>query len=312
MVKSAEVWDLVIIGAGVTGLAAGMYAGRLGLKTVIIGELLGGTITLTDVVENYPGFKKLTGMELAEKIKEHAEEYDIHIKSQKVEFIEKNGNEWTIMTKKEKYFSKTILFATGSKWKELGVPGEQKFKNNGVHTCALCDGPFYRGKKVAVIGGSDSAAKEALVLSDFAEKVYIVYRGNEIHPEPVNKKRVENKINNGKIEMITRSNVLKINGDSTVRSVSLDKDYQGKRELMVDGVFVEIGHIPLSEMAKSIEVKINPAGEIIIDRDAKTNIPGIFAAGDVVDTRFKQAIVGVAEGVLAVYSAYTYINERDL
>ncbi len=309
-----EQYDLIIIGAGVSGLAGAMYAGRMNMKTMIIGDVpVGGVITLTDTVENYPGFKKLTGYELAEKIKEHALEYQITLEEDKVVKVEKLSNGFTVSTDAKKIFhAKTIIFATGTKHRELGVTGEKEFANRGVHTCALCDGAMYKGKVVAVIGGSDSAAKEALLLTQWAKKVFIIYRGEKIRAEPINGKRIEQKIKEGKIEIITATNLKEIKGEKTVKSVVFDKPYKGKNEFLLDGVFVEIGAIPLSDLAKSLGVQTNEKGEIIIDKNAKTNTPGVFAAGDVCDTRFKQAIIGVAEAVLAVYSAYTYVNENEV
>lgn len=308
--KKEELLDLVIIGAGVSGLSAAMYAGRMNMKTVVIGDVpVGGVITTTDVVENYPGFKRLTGLELAEKIKEHALEYDIKLEEEKATDIKKSGKEFVVSTQDKSFRAKAVIIATGTKHRKLGIPGEKQFENRGVHSCALCDGAFYKEKNVAVIGGSDSAAKEALVLTQWAKKVFIIYRKEKIRAEPVNQKRIEEKIRQGKIEIITNTNLLEIKGDKKVSSVVLDKPYKNKTDFAIDGVFVEIGAVPLSDLARPLGVQLNEKGEIIIDKDARTNVPGIFAAGDVCDTRFKQAIVGAAEAVLAVYSAYTYIND---
>lgn len=305
-----EIYDIAIIGGGCTGLAAAMYAGRFNMKTLILtGNLVGGTITLTDVVENYPGFKRVTGLELANALKEHALDYKIALKQELLVNIENKKDLFHIKTDEDnEYYSKTVLFATGTQFKKLGIKGEEEFANKGVHYCALCDGFIYTGKTVCVVGGSDSAAKEALLLTQYAKKVYIIYRGEKIRPEPINMQRVQN---NKKIEIITKTNIIEIIGDKTVNKVIFDKPYKGKKEFPVDGVFVAIGHIPLSEHAKHLGVKTNDHDEIIIDRESKTNIAGVFAAGDVVNTKFKQAIVGVGEGVVAVYSAYTYINTKD-
>lgn len=301
-------YDVVIIGAGVSGFAAAMYAGRFQMKTLVIGDTPGGTIILTDTVENYPGFKKLTGMELAEKIKEHALEYEVELVEGKATKVERCKEKcFTVSTAEKSYHTKTILFATGTEWKKLNVPGEKEFANKGVHYCALCDGFFYKDKVIGVVGGSDSAAKEALLLAQYGKKVYIIYRGEKIRPEPINKKRVEE---NPRIEVIKNTNIVEIRGNDRVEKVVFDKPYRGKKEFPLDAVFIEIGHIPLSKLALGIGVKTNKKGEIIIDREAKTNVPGVFAAGDVVDTRFKQAITGVAEGVTAVYSAYQYIGKE--
>ena len=300
-------YDVVIIGSGVTGYGAGMYAGRLGLKTLIIGDTPGGTITLTDTVENYPGFKKLTGQELADNLKEHALDYKefVEIKDARVSKIKKNKECFSVFVKDEEIKSKTVIFATGTKHRELKVPGHDEFKNKGVHYCALCDGFFYRGKTVAIVGGGDSAVKEALVLAEHAKKVFIIYRKGEVRAEPINLARMKKQ---PKIEIIHNTNISEIKGDETgVTSVVLDKEYKKSTELKLEGVFIAIGHIPLSDVAKDAGVKLNKKSEVIINKKSETNIPG-----DVVDTHFKQAITGVAEGVFAAYAAYEYINSKDI
>jgi thioredoxin reductase (NADPH) len=314
----AEEYDFIVIGAGVAGLAAGMYGARLGLKTLVLGSShgtempVGGVITTTNVVENYPGFIKLSGNELAENLRKHAEEYNlVNIKEEKVEEIKKKKG-FEIKTNKSNYHGKTVLFATGTKWKKLPeeVKGSREFENKGVGYCALCDGPLFKNKIVAVVGGSDSAAKDALLLSEHAEKVYMIYRGEEIRPEPINKTRVEN---NKKIEVINNANVKEIKGNDFVESVVLDRDYNGSKELKLNGVFVAIGHIVLSDLAKELGVKLNKKNEIIIDhKTSETNVPGVFAAGDVADKPFKQAITGVAEGCTAAHSAYEFIQGESV
>ncbi len=317
--KENNQYDFIIIGAGVAGLAAGMYGGRLGLKSLVLGtssssELpIGGVITTTNVVENYPGFIRLTGTELADKIRDHALDYKelVSIKEEKVQNVEKSKSGFSAKTDKAVYLGKTILFATGTKWKKLPdtVKGSREFENRGVCYCAICDGPLYRNRTLAVVGGSDSAAKDALLLSEHAKKVYIIYRGEKIRPEPINLQRIEQ---NKKIEVINNTNVLEIKGKQCVESVVLDKAYLGKKELLLDGVFVAIGHIVLSELAKPLGVNLNEKSEIIINhKTSETNIAGVFAAGDVADKQFKQAITGVAEGCTAAFSAYEYINKRQ-
>ncbi len=303
-------YQTIIIGGGPTGLAAGMYAGRLGLKTLVLTKVLGGTIVLTDIVENYPGFKRLTGLELTEVLKEHALDYDlVTIKEAEVTDIKKNKDFFDVITDDGTYKAKTLIFATGSKHRELNVPGAKEFANKGVHYCALCDGPIYKDKIVAVVGGSDSSAKEALVLSRFAKKVYIIYRGEHIHPEPINLMRVEQTKN---IEVINHTNVIEIKGDKFLTGIVLDNPYKGSKELKLDAVFISIGLIPLSDLAKKIGVKTNEKGEIIINRRAETNVEGVFAAGDVVDTEFKQAITGAGEGVTAAYGTYRYCEAKEV
>ncbi len=308
-------YDFIIIGAGGAGLAAAMYGARLGLKTLCLGTShgtempLGGVITTTNVVENYPGFIRLSGSELADKIKEHAQSYDLAtLKEEKAESVKQKGKLFEVKTSESTYTGKTILFATGTKWRKLEVPGSKEFENKGVAYCALCDAPLFKNKVVAVVGGSDAAAKDALVLAEHAKKVFIIYRGEKIRPEPINYTRI---MANKKIEIINNTNVTEIKGKQLVEKVILDKAYNGSNELELQGVFVAIGHIIISDLAKSIGVKTNEKGEIILNhRTSETNLSGVFAAGDVTDKPFKQLITGVADGCTAAFSAYEYISRN--
>lgn len=302
-------YDLVVIGAGVAGYAAAMYAARLGLSSIVIGEVDGGKITLTDDVANYPGYSQLTGKELSEKLKAHALGYPVDTESGKVEDLFRNKEGvFYVVTDRKSFLSKSVLLATGMKDRELEVPGHAEFKNKGISYCALCDAPLFKDKVVAVVGGSDSAAKEALLLARYCKKVYMIYRGEKIRPEPINGMRIEKE---PKVEVITQTNVTAILGDQSVKAVKLDRPFNGKGTLDTQGVFIAIGGVPVSDLAKKVGAALNAKGEIIIDRSSRTNVLGVFAAGDVADTEFKQAITGVAEGVHAAYQAYRYVNEHD-
>ena len=310
-------YDFLILGGGGTGLAAAMYGARLGLKTLVLGSTygtelpIGGIITTTDIVENYPGFIKITGPQLAKNLENHARAYElVTIKDERALDVKKLKNCFVVKTEKSQYRAKTILFATGTKWKKLDIPGSKEFEHKGVQYCALCDGPLFRGKTVSVVGGSDSAAKDALLLTEYATKVYIIYRGEKIHPEPINMERVKQ---NKKIEIINNTNLTEIKGDKMVTGVVLDKPYKNSKDLKLDGVFVAIGHIVLSDLAKPLKVKLGKAGEIMINHmTAETNVAGVFAAGDVTDKQFKQLITGVADGCTAAYSAYEYITKSKV
>ena len=201
------------------------------------------------------------------------------------------------------------MIATGTKCKKLpeSVKGGREFENRGVNYCALCDAPLFKNKITCVVGGSDTAAKDALVLAEHAKKVYIIYRGENIRAEPINVERVKA---NKKIEVINNTNILEIRGKQFVESVILDKEHNGKKEIEMQGVFVAIGHEVLSDLAKQLGVKLNEKKEIILNhKTSETNVSGVFAAGDVADKPFKQAITGVAEGCTAAYSAYEYITK---
>ncbi|PIN90757.1 thioredoxin reductase [Candidatus Pacearchaeota archaeon CG10_big_fil_rev_8_21_14_0_10_34_76] len=310
-------YDFIILGAGGTGLSAAMYGARLGLSTLVLGyshgsEMpVGGVITTTNIVENYPGFITLSGPEIAEKIEKHARSYEnVEIKEEKATSVEKSKDNFIVKTEKSEYVGKTILFATGTKWRKLDVPGSTEFENKGVAYCALCDAPLFKNKIVGVVGGSDSAAKDALVLAEHAKKVYIIYRNDKIRAEPINLERVNQ---NKKIEIISSTNVIEVIGSQFLEKVILDNEYNGKKELELQGLFIAIGHIILSDLAKDIGIKLNKRGEIEIDhKDSSTNIPGVFAAGDVADKPFKQLITGVAEGCTAAHSAYEYLTKKSV
>jgi len=296
-----EEYDFLIIGAGSAGLPAAVYAARFRLKTIVLGEVIGGTIINTHIVENWPGIVEITGWDLMEKLKEHVKANDVGILNEKVSSVEKLKKGFRVVAGEKTFLARTVLFATGTTRKRLGVPGEKEFENKGVSYCAVCDAALFREKVVGVVGGSDSAAKEALLLSEYAKKVYIIYRGEKIRPEPINGERVAK---NTKIEVLSNRNVSEIFGENLVKGVR----FREGGELKLDGVFIEIGATPNSELAEKIGVKLNKAKEIIIDTDSKTNVKGVYAAGDVADRRFKQAITGASEGVVAAFSAYEFVN----
>lgn len=303
-------YDVIIIGGGVSGMGAAIYAARFNLKTLILAKRKGGLIQDTHLVENYPGVKKWSGLEMVNAFEEHVDDYEdmVDLKEEEVVDIEKDKNGFKVKTKDNSYECKTIIYATGTRRRKLNVPGEEEFANKGVSYCGLCDGPIYKDKIVGVVGGSDSAAKESLLLAEYAKKVYIIYRKDKIRAEPINLKRVEA---NKKIEIINNANVREIKGDKMLGRVILDREYNNSKELKLDGLFIEIGHIVESDLAKKLGVKVNEKDEIIINENSETNIVGFFAAGDVANREFKQAITGVAEGVIAAFSAFKYIKEEE-
>ncbi|MHA1472372.1 MAG: NAD(P)/FAD-dependent oxidoreductase [Promethearchaeota archaeon] len=300
-----KTYDLIVLGGGPTGIGCAIYAARFAMDVLVIGKIFGGLIATTHIVENYPGITTASGQGLMEMFKDHMNSLRIPYITDEIRSIEQASDHFILHSFFQKFKAKSVVIATGSERKKLGVPGEQDFAGRGVSYCATCDGPFYKDKTVCVIGGSDSAAKEALFLSQNVKKVYIIYRGEEIRAEPINKKRVEQ---NKKIEIIYKTNITEIKGDNTVNSVIFDNG----TEFEVDGVFIEVGSVPNSDIAKHIGIKTNDKDEIIINRKSETNLPGIFAAGDVADAPFKQAITGVAEGVDAAYSAFDYVKELNI
>ncbi|MFX1239061.1 MAG: NAD(P)/FAD-dependent oxidoreductase [Promethearchaeota archaeon] len=300
-----KIHDIVILGGGPTALGCAIYAARFAMDLLVIGKTFGGLIASTHLVENYPGITSVSGPELMEMFRDHMNSLSIPYITDEITTIKREGDFFLLKSFFGSFKARTVVVATGSEKKKLNIPGEEEFTGKGVSYCATCDGMFFKDKILIVIGGSDSAAKEALFLSQHAKKVYIVYRGEEIRAEPINKKRVDE---NDKIEVIYKTNVKEIKGDTSVHSVI----FENGKEFYVDGLFIEVGSIPKSQLVVDIGVKLNQSGEIIINRNSETNIKGIYAAGDVADSPFKQAITGVAEGVVAAYSAFDYLKQKSI
>lgn len=298
--------DLIIVGGGPAGYSAAIYAGRFQLTLKLFAEVPGGLIIKTHLVENWPGIPMISGWDLMEKFHEHLGSMEIPIENEKVESIERQDDGFVAKTDSgTEVWAKTVILATGSEHRKLNAPGEDKLENRGVSYCATCDAALFRDKVVAVVGGSDSAAKESLLLSEYASKVYILYRRDKLRGEPINNTRVEK---NDKIEFVPNVNVVEILGDDNVAGVKLDNGDQ----LDLDGVFIAIGHLPQNDLAKQLGVDLEENGEVKIDREAKTNVPGVYAAGDLANNNFKQAITGSAEGVAAAFAAYDYVRNGEI
>lgn len=324
----SQSYDVIIVGAGCAGLSAAMYLGRFGKKAVCLGEMPGGTITTTHAVENWPGERSISGFELGNKLLEHAKQY-CEVRMEKVESVKKKADgKFEIKSDSGVYGAKTIIFATGTQWKKMGLESEKKFANKGVHYCAMCDGGFYKGKKMAVIGSGDSAAKESLMLAELGSKVYILVRGDKLKGEPINLKKVEENpkievianievkefLGGAKLEKLKLSRAVKVKGSeskSGAKNAAIAKEADGASdELEVAAAFVLIGHEANTALAKEIGVGLDERRQIKVDRLSKTNLPGVFAAGDCTDIEFKQAIVGASQGVVAAYSANEYLKKE--
>ena len=322
---SSQIYDVLVIGAGCAGSSAAMYAGRFGLKVLMIGELPGGTITQTHLVENYPGFESITGLELGERLLHHAQAYGVELKMEKAVKINRQPDSLFAVTTDAKttYLSRTIIAATGAEWKKLGAPGEKEYANRGVHYCALCDGAFYKNKVIAVVGSGDSAAKESQLLAEYGSHVYVFVRGDALHGEPINNKRVAA---NRKITVFTGVQVKEIVGGGEKKKMTHLKLSRPCAPVVAgeagalksgkpvdlfpaDALFVLIGQAPLSLLLAEMGVALNAKGEVKVDREMRTNVEGVYAAGDVNDSVFKQAIVSAADGVVAAYSAFEHLGK---
>jgi len=307
----SRLYDTIVIGSGVAGMAAAMYGARLGLKVLNIGEVPGGTLGLVGRIENYPGFVSIEGQKLAELMENHAMDYDTDLLTDIVERIDydRKGKVFSVRTEANAFRSKTVILATGADLKKLGIPGEEKFFGNGVSYCALCDATEMKGKVAAVAGGGDSAVKEAIILSEYASKVYIINNEKDIHPEFSNLEILMRKVKSGGIEVINGTEIMEIRGDKRVRSIVLSKAHDGRDEIAVHGLFIYIGRAPRSSLADKLGVKLNSLGEVITNINSETSMPGFFAAGDVTDREWKQAITAVSQGVTSAFHAYKFVKE---
>lgn len=297
-------YDLIIVGGGFAGYSAAIYAKRYNLKTLVIAKERGGLITQTHLVENYPGFISLTGQELADHLENHVKSNGVEIFDDNVSEIKKENNYFYVKTnfQNKEFKAKAIVLGTGTKHRHLDAPGEKELQGKGVSYCATCDGMFFRNKIVGIVGGSDSAAKEAMVLAQNSSKVYMFAR-SKLRAEPINADRIKATEN---IEVIENIQVKEVVGNPLVSKVILSDD----KEIELQGLFIAIGMLPQNDLAKQLGCDLNKAGEVIIDKLSSTSIKGVFAAGDLTDMPFKQGIIGSAQGSAAGYSAFEYISNN--
>lgn len=302
-------YDVAIVGGGPAGLSAAIYAARGGLKTVVFEKaLIGGQIVVTADVENYPGFEEnLTGFDIADKMQKQAEKFDAEIKIEEVKAIGTEGLCKVVETNKGLYRVKSVILATGAHPRKLAVPGEEKYTGRGVSYCATCDGALYRDKIVAVVGGGDSAVEEAIFLTKFAKKVYIIHRRDELRAVKIVQERA---FKNDKIKIIWDTVVQAIEGDDVVSKLILYSKKTGKiSELSVNGLFIYVGIIPNSDLLES-RVTFDEQGFIKTDNTMHTDIPGIYAAGDVTHKVLRQVITAGSDGATAAFSAEKWIEEN--
>jgi thioredoxin reductase (NADPH) len=304
-----EQWDVIIIGAGAAGLAAGIYAARSGLKTLVIdGKMAGGTAADAPSVENYPGFSQISGAELTEKIVMHCRKTGATIRElEAVTGLEFKGKRKIVHTTGSTYEANALIIASGSHYREIGVKGEQEFRGRGVSYCGVCDGPFFRNKRVLVVGGGNSALTTALYLSGIAAEVIVVHRRNAFRAEEALVKDVASRKN---ITVLLSTEISEIKGEKVVNKVLLSSGEAGEtKELTVDGVFVQVGEAPNSQVAREAGVEVDAHGYIKIDLFQRSNIEGVYAAGDVTDHPVKQVGTAVGQGITAALEAYSYIRQ---
>ncbi|MCD1295005.1 thioredoxin-disulfide reductase [Methanocella sp. CWC-04] len=300
-----EMLDLIIVGAGPSGMTAAIYAKRKGLNVKVISDSVGGQMSKTDSVENYPGYKSLTGPELTSKMREQMESLGISADLKRVSNIVPSDGKFAVKTEDGGIFeSLAVIIASGSHWREMGVPGEEEFKNKGVSYCTTCDAPLFAGADVAVVGGGNSAGEAVLDLSNIASKVYMVVRSTI----KADKMIVDKIMASDNVTVFKGYTVERILGSDLVEKINIRSRDTGNVETIdVSGVFVEIGLLPNTGFIKGL-VEFNERGEIVIDEFCNTSIKGIFACGDVTDVPQKQIVVAAGEGAKAAMAAYSYIT----
>ncbi len=302
--------DLAIIGSGPAGYTASIYASRYKLNNIVFGKTIGGTISDAHKVCNYPGYEEISGFELGYKIAEQAKKLGGISKQESVEKIERKENgTFEVTTDKETYQANGVILATGTKRSKLMLPDEDKFLGKGVSYCATCDAMFFKDKIVGVIGGSDAATTAALLLAETSEKVYIIYRGTELKGDPT---WIENVKKDPKIEVIFQTVVTGLIGEEKLKSVNLSKEFNNEKELILDGLFIEIGSEPNADLPMKLGLELTEKGYIVTKNDQSTSIEGIWAAGDITTNSngFQQVITACAEGAVAANSAYCYIKSK--
>jgi len=296
-------YDLIIVGAGPAGITASVYAARKRINFLVITQDIGGQTLWSGDIENYTGYQFITGPELTAKFEKNLKQYNVQVNENEGAIeLKKEGGVVYVTTGKSVYKARTAIIASGKKSKELGVPGEKEYKNKGLTYCATCDGPLFQGKDVAVIGGGNSALDAAMQLTKIAKRIYIIEKGPRLTGDEIVRDKIKREKN---IEVLTGAVAKSVLGDKMVSAIEIEKD--GKiQTLLVQGIFVEIGLLPNSDFAKSLEK--NEQGEIKVNCYNHTNIPGIFAAGDVTDVPEKQIIVAAGEGAKAALSAFSYLT----
>ena len=297
-------YDLIIIGGGPAGLSAAVYAARYKLKLLVFSKNMGGLAATAHKICNFPSYTEVKGFELMERFTKHAEELGVPINYDEVTKIEKRDKGFIVHTEKEKFKCKKIIFAGGTIRTRLNVPGEGKFTGRGVSYCTTCDAAFFKNKTVCVVGGSDAALTSALLLDEYAQKIFIIYRGEAfVRGDPT---WVDAVNENKKITKMFKEEIAEITGDKSVEKIKL----KSGKELKVDGVFIEVGGVPETGLLKPLNVGLDEKGYIIVDKNQKTNVRGLFAAGDITNNKLKQIVTAAAEGAVSAYGVYREIKEE--
>lgn len=304
-----EIIDVAIIGAGPGGMTAALYASRAGLKTVVFERAtVGGQMAYTNELENFPGFEKTTGFDLAMLLDKQMKNFNATYVNEDIKGIKKCGDKFEITTSDGTYTALTVILALGASPRNLGLDSEMRLRGSGVSYCATCDGNFYRGADVAVVGGGNTAFEDALFLANLCRKVYIIHRRDEFRAEKVLQDRVAK---TGNIEIITNSVLIDITGKLEVDGISIENKNKETRDIPVQGVFVAVGTVPNSNIVKDF-VDLDNYGYIKTDNNMETSVPGVYAIGDVRDTVLRQVVTACADGAIAAQSAGRVVTEKKI
>lgn len=306
--KQARLYDVIIIGGGPAGMTAGLYASRARLRTLLIENgLFGGQMTTTELIENYPGFPQgVSGEELSRLMEEQAKRFGMEAISDEVTEVSLEKDLKRVKTYEGEFFCRALIICTGTEYRKLGVPGEEKLKGRGISYCATCDGAFFRDSRIIVVGGGDSALTEALFLTKFVSELTIIHRRDALRATKIYQERV---LSNPKIKFLWNSVVQEIKGDSVVRAVVVKNVKTGEvKEVETEGAFLFIGLMPRTQFLKEL-VQLDEAGYIVTNENCETSIKGIFAAGDCRKKLLRQISTSVGDGATAAFAAEKYLEE---
>lgn len=309
-VKNQETYDVIIVGAGPAGMTAAVYTSRANLNTLLIERgIPGGQMANTQDVENYPGFAHILGPDLSNKMFEHAKKFGAVYEYGDIKEIVDEGRLKKVVTTNKEFYAKSVIIASGADHKKLGVPGENELGGLGVSYCAVCDGAFFKGRELVVLGGGDSAVEEAVYLTRVASKVTIIHRRDQLRAQKILQERA---FSNEKIEFIWNKEVTSINeGNGKVNSVTLKDTKTGEQsQFPADGVFIYVGTLPLNGAFKNLDIT-NEEGYVVTDESMATKIPGIFAAGDIRDKTLRQIVTATGDGSIAAQSVQHYIENLE-
>lgn len=299
-------YDVIIIGAGAAGLTAAIYSCRKGFSTLVISKDIGGQTTQTNHIENYPGVDAMPGLALMDKFKETAEKFGTVVEIGIVSKVDKNKDgTFTITGEGIKHTARAVILAFGKESRRLNIPGEEEFWGKGVATCVTCDAPLYRNKVVAIVGGGNAALEGALELAPIAKQVFLIHRRDEFRADEITVKKVKA---DNRITLLLGKAPVEVKGEKAVTSVMVKDLEKGQfAELPLDGLFLEIGHVVDTSAVKGL-VELNAAGEVIVDANGATSCPGIFAAGDVTQVKYKQTVISAGHGATAALEAHSYLS----